>query len=460
MVRLLIVLCPCLHTPSISPPRYSSRNTILRLSASGPNADLQHQSNVAKERQDPPSLVNLSFCSVRQAARSSHYPQLTFNTLHTRLSTVYKFRIRSANTMLDSSQALPGSLVYTPASAPSKRLRYKNLRYGCKLCPDKVFSQLAAPLKSRTRESAVEGHVRKQHPAEAKRWRRVAYRWGVRAYYTDRTTADIKDPAELPPVMENDDTEEEDHVDEVHATDGQVTASAYIPADEQPIDPGLQTSPEADRKDSGPHIKTEHGGPALYQYPNQDLKASDSTSVSAVQYSAADTPATGYMTQTYTGLTATNVGALRSPTTGPVDIPSMPYRPHPTNRRQLQPPIEFPPSPYTNTTVSTSMSPQLGHDVQSSFLKAELNPHGQARFTYQPLPQSPTSDFDKAALAGTYGPRIAALAEQLVTYAFATKQEQASLYGQYVQETRKILISENHQLRTKLGTYEERYGVM
>lgn len=361
--------------------------------------------------------------------------------------------------MLHSSQASPGPLVHTPASAPSKRLRYKNLRYGCKLCPDKVFSQLAAPLKSRTRESAVEGHVRKQHPTQAKRWRRVAYRWGVRAYYTDRTTADIRNPAELPPVMENDDTEEEDHVDGEH-TDGQVTASRYVPADEQPIDPGLQTSSEADREDSGPHVKTEHGGPALYQYPDQDLKASDFTSVSAVQYPEANTPTAGYMTQTYTGPIATNTAALRLPATGPVDTPSIPYRPHHTSRRQLQPPIEFPPSPYTNTTVSTSISPQLGHDVQSSFIRAELNPHGQARFTYQPPPQSQMFDFDNAALAGTYGPRIAALAGRLVTYAFATKQEQASLYGRYVQETRKVLINENHQLRTKLGVYEERYGVM
>jgi len=363
--------------------------------------------------------------------------------------------------MLHLSKASPASLTFTRASAPTKRLRYKNLRYGCKLCPDRVFSQLAAPLKSRTRESAVEGHVRRHHPNEAKRWRRIAYRWGVRAYYSDLTTADIRNPSELPPVMEDDDVDEQDHEDGNHVAGSQVVTSRYVYADEQPIDPELQTEPEADRPGSpcSPYVKTEDDDLSVYPYAQQDLDASNLISASAVQYPMGNTLTTGYMAQTQMGATV-NTGFARPPTTGSSDNQSIPYLPQTTSRRRLQPPIEFPPSPHTNTTATSSMSPQPGQDVPSSYFQARPQAQGQAQFSYQQQPHLQISDFDNAAIAGAYGPRIAALADRLVTFQFATKQEQASVYGQYLQETRRVLVNENHQLRMRLSAYEEGYRVM
>lgn len=363
--------------------------------------------------------------------------------------------------MMHLSKASPASLTLRPASAPTKRLRYKNLRYGCKLCPDRVFSQLAAPLKSRTRESAVEGHVRRHHPNEAKRWRRIAYRWGVRAYYTDLTTADIRNPSELPPVIEDDDMDEKDHTDGVHVTDSQVAAPGYVYADEQPIDPELQTEPEADRPDSAcsPYVKTEDGDPSVYPYAQQDLNASDPISASIVQYSMANTSTPGYMPQTQMSA-AINTGFARPPMTGSSDSQSIPYLPQTMSRRRLQPPIEFPPSPHTNTTADNPTSPQPSQGIQSSYFRAQPQPQGQGQFSYQLQSHLQLSGFDNAAIAGTYGPRIAALAGRLVTYQFATKQEQASAFGQYLQETRRVLVNENHQLRMRLSAYEERYGVM
>jgi len=171
-----------------------------------------------------------------------------------------------------ASESFPGSL--TPAPASAKALRYKNLRYGCKLCPSKVFSQLAAPAKSKTREPAVEGHVRRQHPQEARRWRRIAYRWGVRAYYTDATTADIRKPSELPPVTNDDDTEDED---KEHANGALVATTGYVYADEQLIDPGIQLRSHTDRMDVGgeKYIKTESNDVSVWKFGGETSDALD-----------------------------------------------------------------------------------------------------------------------------------------------------------------------------------------
>ncbi|KAK5944535.1 hypothetical protein PMZ80_003817 [Knufia obscura] len=362
------------------------------------------------------------------------------------------------------------STASTSTHPRGRQLRYQNLRYGCKLCPQRVFSQLSAPYKSKTRESAVEGHVRKQHPEHTRRWRKIAYRWGVRAYYTDHTTADIKNPTELPPVMEyDDDDEDEDEEEEEAQDDTDATAlavSGYAYADELSIDSSLHAGTDADRRSlpDGRYIKTENRDVAVYEYIQNASTPDEYTSSLGQRYRTVSTPDTDIIPQTLMGAMTDPVGDIPTTTfTSPYNQ-TLPIRPISATQRHLQPPIDLPPTPYTTTgtTPSTSLSPQAQPYQQSQPQSSYFPPN---QFQPQPHPQHQTqsythtqtqldstssttleTNFDNAALAGLYGPRMGFLASQVFMVRQNTHEERVNVVGQYLQETRRVLLRENGEL--------------
>lgn len=361
--------------------------------------------------------------------------------------------------------ALSASSTLGQAPTHAKHLRYKNIRYGCKLCPSKVFSQLAAPARSRTRESAVEGHVRRHHPREVRHWRKIAYRWGVRAYYTDYTTADIRNPSELPPVMENDDEEGgQDEQDEADSSTAPILTSGFDHANEHPIDSRLQTEFQADIKEGagGQYIKVEDGEVSVWKYVRNAVGTqSEDVDGFGEHYSHANTPNTDYTSLT-TMDTAINTRA-EEPRTVEYGNQEVPHRAGDADGRQLLPPIQLPPIPHTDTIANNCIFPEAYLPSQTSYFQKQSQIQAQMSCqTSSELsrPQSSLTAFDSGAIEGSYGPRMAWLAGQVFLAQQGTREERIHVVGQYLQETRKVLMKKNYELQMMLQGYQERYGVI
>ena len=346
------------------------------------------------------------------------------------------------------------------------KIKYRNLRYGCRLCPHQQFSQLSAGSK-RNRQSAVECHIRTHHPQHGAIWRRIAYKWGHRVYYDNNTSADVHNPRDLPaakPVKE----EEDDQQDTVAE---QTNASGYVYADGQAVDLGPQAAtnlvggyptPQSvfatytERESSEGH----NNGIARDEY----LKGEDDT-ISDVDdgHPEARTPRLG------NSKTGQDVNADREKPETMARIPSETMLRDGAAQEERH---RYRPMPHINPNGQT----QQGQQNLASHLES---PYGLLQGAVLPVPSAaptPTysdaqavpaqqqhlmnlSPFDTEALHGRYGLELEAMAQRLFigppfhddpTLAAQIRKEVAF---QYLRETRKILLTENTHLRMIMQGY-------